>query len=132
MSKALDEYSLTEFREMENFAPQKRFTDVIIVPMDDIHDSGFRCMKYILVKRGEIVGVVGGGCDVAHINGIGGYGPYGKDFEEALKTQRSKRVAWSIDCLPKSRCIRLFADHDCITDDFIGSDFSFYPINPAK
>ena len=130
--KSLLDYTVEDFREIENFMPEKAFTDVIIVPMNENHDSGFQCMKFILCKRGKIIGALGGWCDVAHINGIGGYGQPGVDFDEALRTQKTRRVAWSIDCLPKSGCIRLFADHDCVPEEFIGSDFSFYPIAIAK
>lgn len=127
MTNDLMNYTLKEFQEMKYFEPKETFTDIIFVPMEDLHESGFRCMKFILVKRGEIIGVVGGGCDVVHINGIGGYGRYGDGFEEALKTQKTSRVDWSIDCLPGSQCLRLFSSFECLADDFIGLDFSFYP-----
>lgn len=116
--------SLTELQQLENFNSNKTFTDIIFVPMNKLHDSGFRCMKFVLVKKGKIVGVVSGWSDVAHINGIGGYGKDGT----WLNSQMVKRVAWNIDCLPISGCIRLFADSECVCDDFIGSDFCFYAI----
>ena len=122
-SKSLTEYTREEFLAMENRMPEGTFTEIVIVPTDEVHDSGFLCMKFILCNHREIVGVVSGWSDVVHVNGIGGYG---SNFEEALRTQKTKRVGWSIDCLPGSGCIRLFSDCECETEDFIGSDFCFY------
>lgn len=122
--KEFGTYTKKEFLEMENYKPTRTFNEIIIVPTNEIHDSGWRCMKFILAHNGEIVGVVSGWSDVVHINGIGGYG---KDIVGALNSQMTKRVGWAIDCLPKSRCIRLFAgDVECETEEFIGSDFCFY------
>lgn len=123
VKKTLGQYTREEFLAMENFKPKGYFRDVIIVPTDEMHDSGYRCMKFILANKGRIVGVVSGWSDVVHINGIGGYGRF---VEDSIKTQTVKRVAWSIDCLPESGCIRLFSDTDCVAEDFIGSDFIFY------
>lgn len=126
LTKPLTEYTRDEFLAMDNFMPKGTFRDIIIVPTGEIHDSGFMCMKFILAKRGEIVGVVSGWSDVVHINGIGGYGnnvmaPFG-----GVK-QKTKVVGWSIDCMPGSGCVRLFSDKDCVIEGtFVGSDFVFY------
>lgn len=48
----------------------KKFSSIIIIPTDEMHDSGFRCMKYILLKWENglnVVGVVGGYSDVLHL-----------------------------------------------------------------
>lgn len=123
--KDLNKITLKEFQDIENFGQTETFNDVIIVPTDDIHDSGFRCMKFILVRRGEIVGCVGGGCDVVHPNGIGNMGMhlnldmYRQGFIPALNM--------SIDCLRESGCVRLmFGDNVLKCEEFICSDFMFY------
>lgn len=54
MSKDFNEMTLTEFRNIENFMPTKPFKAIILVPMPEVHESGFRCMKFILVNKGEI------------------------------------------------------------------------------
>ena len=123
MNKKLSEYTREEFLAMENFGEDQKFTGIIIVPTDDLHDSGYRTMKFILTKRGSIVGAVSGWSDVVHINGIGGYG---RNWEHTMTTQMVPRTAWSIDCLPVSGCVRLFTDKLCRAEDFIGSDFVFY------
>ena len=74
MTKKLNEYTLEEFREMELFGEDSLFNNVVIVPMDELHDSGYRGMKFILCEHGDIVGAVGGWSDVVHPNGIGNHG----------------------------------------------------------
>lgn len=123
--KDLNDITLKEFQDMECFGQTETFNDVIIVPTDDIHDSGYRCMKFVLVRRREIVGCVGGYSDVVHPNGICNCGQhpdinmYAKGFIPAMHI--------SIDCLKESGCVRLmFRDNALKCDEFIGSDFQFY------
>ena len=123
LGKDLNEIPLIEFMEMDYFDPTELFKSIIFVPMIDVHDSGFRAMKFVLTNGNKVVGVVGGGSDVAHINGIGGYG---RNFKESLKTDMVKRIDWSLDCLRESHLMRLFSSYGCTIDDFIGSDFCFY------
>ena len=126
MQKDLSLYTKKEFLEMENYVPKEKFNGVVIVPTNEIHPSGWRSMKYILVNRDTIVGVLGGGSDVIHINGIGGFG---LDYEKTMRDgDKVDRVDWRIDCLDKSRCVRLFADHYLTLGDFyVGtSDFMIY------
>lgn len=110
---------------IKNDLPDDKFNGIVIVPTNKKHPSGWRSMKYILVNVTTIVGALGGGSDVLHINGIGGYG---LNFDEAIKTQKVERVAWKIDCLNKSGCLRLFADHWLtLGDGYHGtSDFMIY------
>lgn len=81
----------------------KSFSQVIIIPTDNIHDSGFRCMKYILLKWENglnVVGVVGGYSDVIHLwNGKA-----------------------NIDCLPCGY-LRVMLDETATVPYFVGSDF---------
>lgn len=124
MSKDFTKMTLTELRNIENFMPTKPFKDIILVPMPEVHESGFRCMKFILVNKGEIIGAVSGWSDVIHLNGIGGYG---KSIKEVVKSGKVDRIGWRIDCLTKSKCMRLFTDVELELDDgFVGSDFIVY------
>jgi hypothetical protein len=113
-----------EFENLDYFKPAGEFDGVVIIPTNELHDSGFRCMKFALTHRGKVVGCVGGS-DVIHLNGIGGYGKYNKDFDVALKTGMVKRIDWSIDCLSNG-LIRLFCSYKLDIDDFIMSDFNLY------
>ena len=82
----------------------KEFSNIIIVPTDEMHVSGFRCMKYILLKWKdeyyEVVGVVGGYSDVIHLwNGNA-----------------------RIDCLPCGY-LRVRLNETATVPYFVGSDF---------
>ena len=127
--KDINDYTLQELREIKTFGENEEFSAFVMVPMEELHDSGYRCMKFILERDREIVGAVSGWSDVVHINGIGSYGAYGDDFKSALKSQMVPRVGMSMDCLPKSGCLRFMCnDRDKImkAENFIGSDFIFY------
>ena len=124
--KHINEYTLEEFRAMENFGERCTFNSIIIVPMEELHDSGYRCMKFILLEYTDIVGVVGGWCDAVHPNGIGGYG---KNIIANLKAQTIPHMRLSMDCLTNSGCIRLMMKSECVCDGFIGSDFCFYELD---
>ena len=113
-----------EFENLECFAPTGEFNGIIIIPTNEMHESGYMCMKFALMDHWEVVGCVGGGSDVIHLNGIGGYGKY-EDYHEALKTGLTKRVNWSIDCLPNG-LIRLFCSKKLELDEIICSDFNLY------
>lgn len=99
------------------------FKGFIIVPTGELHDSGFGCMKFVLTLHDDIVGAVGGWCDVVHLNGIGGYG---LGWQKSLTGRAVPVIDWSIDLLPTSGCLRVFSSHRLALDDFIGSDFSVY------
>ena len=123
--KDLNDITLEDFQSMENFGQTETFNDIIIVPMDDIHDNGYRCMKFILIRRSEIVGCVGGGSDVVHPSWISNMGlypdlnMYAKGFIPAMDM--------TIDCLKESGCVRLmFGDNALKCEEFILSDFLFY------
>ena len=125
MSKDLNEYTLEEFQEMVQFKPKKPFRWVIIVPMDDVHDSGYRCMKFIVGDGYDIYGVIYAGSDVVNPNGIGNYG---KNWELTSVTSRGlvPYLGLSLDCLVESKCVRIMMSKPCELDSFIGSNFVFY------
>lgn len=119
MTKRLNKYTIEEFREMELFGEDRLFNNVVIVPMNELHDSGYRCMKFILCRDGDIVGVVGGWSDVVHPNGIGNHG-------SSYDWRVTQNIGLAIDCLAESGCVRLMMDGLYNCSDFIGSDFIFY------
>ena len=121
MGKDIMKMSKKELIEIENFKPDGVFDSVVIVPVKENHDSGFSCMKFVLLKKFEIVGAVSGWSDVIDLNGIGGYGRNLSDYPN-----KYKHIGWNIDCLPKSKCIRFFCNKPMEIDDFIGSDFIVY------
>jgi hypothetical protein len=114
-----------EFENLDYFKPTDEFNGVVIIPTDEMHDSGFKCMKFALMNYSEVVGCVGGGSDIIHLNGIGGYGQYDIEYKKAIITNMVKRIDWSIDCLPNG-LVRLFCSDKLKIDDFICSDFNLY------
>lgn len=129
MGKTIFEYTLEELKDLWYLNPgKKEFDSVIIVPMDEVHDSGYRCMKYVLcdTKDDIIVGVIGGYSDVLHLNGIGGYG---LSFERNLASKTVPIVDWNIDCLDTSRCLRLFGPKMILKDHIQTSSIEIYDAN---
>lgn len=83
---------------------------LVIVPTQQVHDSGYRCMYYVACdKDGEALFRIAGGSDVLHLDGIGGYG-----YQWLQKGQGVPQLVppsgWSLDCLKKSGLLRLFSN----------------------
>lgn len=100
----------------------EEFDSLIIIPSRHKHDSGYLCMSVVGCKGNKAVCIMGGGSDVIHFDGIGGYG----DWYKSLSSKIPKKIppkAWSIDCIPCGY-LRIFARHK-IT---IGSMFSSFEI----
>ena len=99
------------------------FRSLVIVPTGEMYDeTEYGCMAFVLADdKGEVIGKIGGGSDVVHIDGIGGYG----DNLEALgKLVPAK--GWCIDCL-KSGYLNLWTKKKLfITDRIICSSFEVY------
>lgn len=107
--KSIIDYTLEELKELpydtDSLVRGKKYNQIIIVPTNELHDSGYICMKYVLIKIGmkyppEVVAVVGGYSDALHIS-----------------------VKANIDCLPNSKCLRVILFEDMTVPYFIGSDF---------
>jgi len=82
--------------------PEQAFDSIIIIPSQELHDSGFNEIICVGVNKNTAVGIVCNFSDIIYIDGITGCG---RDW----LTQCTKApVAWSIDCLPKSQLLRLF------------------------
>ena len=121
--KSVIEYSLKELRDLpitpSSEIVNQPYNQIIIVPTENIHDSGYLCMKYVLVEVGKeyppkIVGVVGGWSDVLHLG-------------QGARTPKA-----NIDCLPNSECLRLILYENCLVPYFVGSDFYVISETEAK
>lgn len=84
------------------------FDTLVILPTKRLHDSGYRCMYFVACVKGKPVAKIGGGSDVIHLDGIGGFG---KNWLDRFGTVPNKIApsGWNIDCLPKSGLLQLFA-----------------------
>lgn len=120
----INKITITELRAVAERYPTEPFTSFVIVPMNRTHDSGFGCMKFVLLRDNEIVGCVGGFSDVVHLNGIGGYG---RNWIEGFYSQSAtKPIGWSMDLLRKSGCVRVFCGRELTTDEWVCSDFEVF------
>lgn len=92
------------------------FDSLVIIPTNDIHESGFRCMDFVaLDNHGEPICRLSGVSDVLKLDGIGGYGiwsPYIKPYPPRMIEPKS----WSIDCLKESGFLRIFAREGLFLD----------------
>lgn len=118
--------TLQELMDLDviHFPIDSHFKSIVIVPMmnSEVHNSGYRCMKYVFVDdNDEIIGVSSGNSDIIFLNGIGGHGLNGT-------IDSYPHVGWQMDCLPSSGCMRLYSDKDLCLDKCrgIGESFCVY------
>ncbi len=98
-----------------------KFNQLIIVPQNYKHDSGYMCMDFIAVRDNEPICWLAGGSDVIHIDGIGGYGKWiGGELPRHIIPK-----GWKIDCLPCGY-LRLFANYHYLTCGVALSDFEVW------
>jgi hypothetical protein len=102
---------------------EKRFKSLVIIPTDELHDSGYMCMSFVAVgDNDEPLFSFGGGSDVIHLDGLGGYG---KNWVETGRLPATRPVqAWRIDCLPCGY-LRLFC-RGKLSCNYAVSDFEIY------
>ena len=100
---------------------EREYTSVVIVPMDELHDSGYRCMCFLFCDGDEIVCRSHGGSDVLHIDGIGGLGNwYGGKIPDKVDPK-----GWCLDCLPNGY-LRLFSYRKIKPDIMDGSSYEVF------
>ena len=97
-------------------------SSIIILPQRTKHDSGYAALDFVAVDREDYPVCTLSGCsDVIHIGGIGGHN-YEWDVYTQPLPMTSPCVSWSIDCLWKSKLLRIFASgHDLIAGDSLSS-----------
>lgn len=104
--KDLNDYTLEELLsvpDMEWNEIRNDFDSLILVPTEQVHDTGFRCMEFVGCIGETPVAKMSGCSDIVHIGGIGG-------FNKFPIGSRIIPVGWSIDCLNKTGLMRLFVD----------------------
>lgn len=130
----INEMTRKEFEALPQL-PESSYYDVpfgslIILPgkANALHDSGFRCMAFVLVgEDGQPLGKIGGGSDVIHIDGIGGYGYKWLERYEGCPAEIPVS-GWSVDCLAKSGLLRLFCAARRMTCSLPFSSFEVFAI----
>ncbi len=91
-----------------------------IYDINGLHDSGFRLMNFVAVLKDKPFIKLSGCSDVIHINGIGGLG---ENWVQKYGSVPNliEPISWSIDCLPKSGLLRIFADRKITVGDALSS-----------
>ena len=109
-----------------NWSEDVIFDSMVIMPgkANDLHDSGYRCMDFVAVVKGEAICLLSGGSDVINLDGIGGYGKDWLTKNEGVPNM-VPIAGWSIDCLPKSGLLRIFCNKYMECDPALSS-FSVY------
>jgi hypothetical protein len=103
------------------------FDSLIILPLRRRHDSGFRLMDFVAVRRYEPICLLSGSSDVVHIEGIGGYGFNWLERYSGLCPRLVPPIGWSIDCLPVSGLLRMFCDREMRVGEATSS-FEIYQV----
>jgi len=91
----------------DDFEDENEFTEVVVDRMESgknthLHDSGLRLMDFVAVNEDNPICRLSGCSDVLHIEGtIEGNSPVEHIYHKRL---------WTIDCLPESGLLRLFAN----------------------
>lgn len=100
---------------------------LIILPTKRHHDSGYRCMDFVAVKKGKPICRLSGCSDVLHIDGIGGYG---ENWLAKYGTVPNSipPSGWNVDCLKKSGLLRLFRTDGKIKVGTACSSFDVFAI----
>jgi hypothetical protein len=106
--KSINEMSRKDFESVpdrENWNSKIEFRSMVILPQRTKHDSGYACMDFVAVDKNDFPICRLSGCsDVIHFDGISGMKWNGNGFENFPKSS-----AWSIDCLFKSKLLRVFS-----------------------
>jgi hypothetical protein len=133
-TKGLSEMTRADFEavpENEDWHQDiKDFDSLVILPNRRMHDSGYRCMSFVCCKGDKPIVKLGGGSDVIHIDGIGGFGYKWLERYGTCPNTISPN-SWSIDCLKTSGLLRLFTHNDMIADGAGLSSFEIYA-DPSK
>lgn len=113
LNKNISEKSINQWTKREFLALRDRewnedigeFDSLVILPTNNIHGSGFACMDFVAVNEGKPICKLSGCSDLLHMGGIGGFGEWlGRELPEFIEP-----IPWSIDCLKRSKLLRLFA-----------------------
>jgi len=110
------------------------FDSLVIMPNEEIHESGYRCMGFVAVLHSVAICKIGGGSDIVHVEGIGGMGQWGitKFYRNGGKMPHLVD-SWSIDCLKVSGYLRLFPQQPFyMRAGTATSSFEVFSVPPAE
>ena len=111
-TKHIEDMTIEDFRALPERKWDKEITctSIIILPADEteeLHDSGYRFLDFVAVKGSSAICRLSGISDVAHLDGIGGYGYKWSSVNSGVP-KMVRPPGWTIDCLPKSGLLRMW------------------------
>jgi hypothetical protein len=133
LEKDLNDYTKEDFAALPILGWQeiaKDFNSLIIIPNDEVHDSGFKCMEFVACRYNTPICRISGCSDVIHIDGIGDYGVGG--IRSWSKRPISTPTDWSIDCLKTSGYLRLFTSGSSLQSGTALSSFEIFSVNETN
>ena len=107
------------------------FDSLIILPTNYLHDSGFKCMDFVAVVDNIPKCRLSGCSDVMHLNGIGGFGDNWLEKYGSVPSS-IKPISWNIDCLKRSKLLRLFCNHNKLKAGEALSSFEIYAVDTRR
>lgn len=112
-------------RKRGHFEDIGEFDSLIILPTNELHDSGYRAMEFVAVKDGIPLCRLSGFSDALHVQGILGTGvPELRPSSHQIKNASQ----WTIDCLAESGLLRLFCRFQKLSAGDDQSSFEIYSI----
>lgn len=124
-----DDYVKWTRKQFEALPKRKRYDEyiecdeIIILPQRTRHDSGFRNMEFVAIRKGKPICRCSGCSDVICLGGIGGSNRV-VDPQSGKRQSLVKQVAWCMDCLPTSGLLRFWCDKIMV----LGADLSSFGI----
>lgn len=109
VKRTLGELTREEFLSVphrENWAEPVKCNSLVIIGMEEKHDSGYRCIRAVACMDNEPICAVTAYSDVINIEGIGGFGRNTGHRDKIFP------AGFSIDCLPESGLFRIFCSND--------------------
>ena len=129
MEKPIEKWTRKDFEALPVRDWQEEvgeFDSLVILPTRSMHDSGFRLMDFVAIKKSIPFIRLSGCSDVIHLDGIGGYGHNWREENGGLPVSIVPK-GWSIDCLKTSGLLRIFSD-DTLKAGTALSSFDLYAI----
>lgn len=120
LNMTVEDFKKVPFRTIDTDFSE--FYSLVILPTEEIHDSGYKCMDFVAIdKSGYPICRLSGCSDILHLDGIGGFGEY----KENMNFHSILPKGWSIDCLPCG-LIRVFSKYMLKPDDMAVSSYCVY------
>jgi hypothetical protein len=134
--KHINDMTRKEFEALpyrKNFnSDEGPFDSLVILPLCIKHDSGFRCMDFVLCRESGAVCRLSGCSDVLCLDGTGGYGHNWCEVCDDSPVVVCPK-GWKIDCLARSGLLRLWADNGyALVAGGALSSFSVYAIEEEE